>query len=195
MVLVYIKRWNECSNAADAPINDLQFLKELNLYSEFDVEIATTARLTFENHLWYFRDELIILSLFSDKVSTEEKFNMVQMLTPDHEDRTNNSLRHTTPINNIQNKQLYDFVSTRSSFLLNQLEIDKQFLQEDPDVWGQSDSYISAKKRISDFVVVVNDSCERGIHLGSQLIDGQRIKSEERLQNFLVSTYAKHYEQ
>lgn len=195
VVLVYIKRWNECSNAADAPINDLKFLKELNLYSEFDNEIATTAGLAFENHLWYLSDELIILSLFSDKVSTEEKFNMVQMLTPDHEDRTNNSLRHTTPINNIQNKQLYHFVSTRSTFLLNQLEIDKQFLQEDPDVWAQSDSYISAKKRISDFVVVVNDSCERGIHLGSQLIDGQRIKSEERLQDFLVSTYAKHYEQ
>lgn len=194
VVLIYIKRWNRCTSAVDAPVNDLQFLKDVNLYSEFDKEIATVALSSFESQLWYLSDELIVLSLFSDKVSIQEKRNMIQMLTPDPENRTNNSLRRTAPINNVRNIQLHHFISTRSSFLFHQLKISQQFLQLNPNEWEQSELYISAKKIIRDFVVVVNDSCERGIYLGSNLIDGQRVQSEERLQDFVISTYAKQFD-
>lgn len=68
VALIYTKHWNHCPNAADAPFNDLQLLKELDIYRQIDADVAESALESFKRHLWYLGDELVVLSLFSEKV-------------------------------------------------------------------------------------------------------------------------------
>lgn len=189
ITLIYVKFWNVCSNAADAPYNDLQFLKELDAYKQFDPEVAEVAITAMKRHLWYLSDELIVLGLFSEKVSTEDKNEMRLLLNNEYEERTQNSLRHTDEIHDIKNLQLQSFVSDRSSFLFNLLEIDADFLSEDSNDWDDNESYQSARKKVHELIIVVNDNAERAIQLGAKLIDEQRVQSEMRLQDFIVSSF------
>lgn len=48
--LIYTKHWNRCSNAVDAPYNDLQLMKELDSYGEIDIEIANAALIAHKRH-------------------------------------------------------------------------------------------------------------------------------------------------
>lgn len=189
--LIYVKYWNQSPNAADAPFNDMEFLKELDSYAQIDEPVAAKAIEAFSRHLWYLSDELILLSLFSNKVSTESKTNICNLIEHNVGERTNNSIRYREPIDNIQRLELHQFVSKRSLFLLHQLEVDLNFLEDDPTDWHTLASYRSAQKKIHDLLVVVNDSAERAIHLGINLIDGQKVQTEARLQDFIVSAYAK----
>lgn len=195
VALTYTKYWNQCSNAADAPINDLQFLKELDLYRQFDAEIADAATVAFKRHLTYLSEELITLALFSDKVSNDHKSTMALHLalltTTSH--RARNSIKHTDEIHDIQSVEIYDFISARSNFLLNILGIDADFLSEDPSEWDEIQSYKHAKLTVKNLITVVNDSAERNLQFGAELIANQRIQTEERLQNFVVSASYKRY--
>lgn len=40
---------------------------------------------------------------------------------------------------------------------------------------------------IRDLIVVVNDGAERALQLGANIISNQKVRTEERLQNFIVS--------
>lgn len=188
VALIYTKYWNQCSNAADAPFNDLQLLKELKRYHQVDTKIADTAMQAFQRHLWYLSDELITLALFSDKVSNDEKSAIAIILTEGESTRTTNSIRYTDIFVDIQAMELRDFVSERSFFLLNILEINTEFLSMDPSEWNDNESYKKAKKTVHDLIVTVNDSAERSLQFGADLISNQRIQTEERLQNFIVSS-------
>lgn len=50
--LIYIRFWNRCSHLFDAPVNDLQFLQEIEIYKEFDEQIAHTALDGLKRHLY-----------------------------------------------------------------------------------------------------------------------------------------------
>lgn len=189
VALVYTKFWNQCPNAIDAPVNDLKLLKEIDLYQQIDGSISMAAMTAFKRHLWYLGDELIVLSLFSDKISDEERIDMSLVLIPVVSNRTNNSIRHTDGLTEIQGLELTDFFSTRSFFMLQLLKIDTSFLMENPDGWNELISFKRAKKKIHDLIVVVNDASEWGLQLGANLIENQRVQSENRLQDFFVSAY------
>lgn len=193
IALIYAKHWNVCSITVDAPYNDLQLMKELYDYIAIDEEIADVAMGAHERHLWYLSDELIVLSLFSNKVSTQEKIRMVQQLTRQASARTENSIKRTTDIDNIPDMQLHQFISSRSFFLFERLELDTAFLNENPENWNNMSSFKNAKKTIEELLNVVNDSSERALQLGSTTITNQRVQSEERLQDFIISTFRKKY--
>lgn len=189
--VVYMKFWNWSSIAEDAPLNDIQFLKELDGYREIDSEIAAVALEAFQRHLWYLSDELILLSLFSKKVSAQEKNDICSMLIKTVGDRTENSIRYSRLIDNIQNLKLVDFISPRSWFFMHALNIDTGFMEEDPGIWSEFQIYRMAQKKVHDLIVAVNDSSERALQMGAKAIDGQRVKTESRLQDFVVSSYYK----
>lgn len=71
--LIYIRYWNRCSTLFDAPKNDLNFLQELQSYQNIDEDVSRVAMFALNRHLYYMSEELAPLSLFSEKVSTEEK--------------------------------------------------------------------------------------------------------------------------
>lgn len=192
VTLIYTKHWNRCVNAVDAPYNDVQLLKELNEYAEYDGEIADVAMAAHKRHLWYLSDELSVLALFSSKVSAEEKQNMIAQMTPDVGDRTENSIKHTSEIDDIENIELHNFISPRSFFLFELLQLDVGFLGENPDNWDEMNDYKRAKQTISSLITVVNDSAERALQLGANAIVNQKVRSELALQNFVISTYGKN---
>lgn len=191
VALVYAKHWNVCSNVVDAPYYDIQLLKELDDYAEIGDEIANVAIAAHERHLWYLSDELIALSLFSEKVSVDEKIDMVAQMTRQAGERTENSIKHTAEIDDIKNLQLHHFISGRSFFIFERLQLDAEFLNENPEDWNRLRSYKHAKKTILGLLTVVNDSAERALQLGAITITNQRVQSESRLQDFIISTYGK----
>lgn len=191
VALIYTKHWNRCPNVIDAPYNDIQLLKELDEYREIDIQIANAALTAHKRHLWYLSDELVVLSLFSDKVSNRDKSNMIARMTPNVEERTANSIKHSGEINDIQNIELHHFISPRSRFLFERLELDVDFLNENPEDWNEMDTFRNAKQEVLDLIPVVNDSAERAIQLGSTAITNQRVQSEKRLQEFIISKYGK----
>lgn len=109
------------------------------------------------------------------------------------EERTENSIRHTAEIDDIQNIELHDFISPRSLFLFERLELNFDFLDENPDDWDEMESFKHAKRTILDLITVVNDSAERAVQLGANTITDKRAQSEGRLQDFIISTYDKKH--
>lgn len=192
LALIYTKFWNQCSIAVDAPSNDLKLLKELDAYGQIDVEISQSALNAFKRHLWYLGDELITLALFSENVSNDEKDDMVLLMVPVVHERTDNSIKHNGEIENIQNSALHHFVSTRSFFLMDILGINTDFLSDKASTWNEFQSYREAKQIVRDLIVVVNDSAERALQLGANLIVNQKVRTEERLQNFIVSSFSQN---
>lgn len=191
VALIYTKHWNRCSNSVDAPFNDLQLMKELDEYIEIDEEIANVALAAHKRHLWYLSDELVVLALFSNKVTIEEKANMVAQMTRHVGQRTENSIKHTTEIDDIQNIQLHHFISPRSFFLFERLQLDDEFLNENPENWNEMNAFKHAKQAVLDLIISVNDSAERALQLGANTITNQRVKSQPRLQDYIISTYGK----
>lgn len=189
IALIYTKFWNQSPNAVDAAVNDLQLMKELDVYRQIDDDIADSALRAIQRHLWYLSDELILLSLFSEKVSNDEKDSMIISLIQATGVRTANSIKYKDPIGNIQALELNQFLSPRSFFLFDVLELDTEFLTQIADNWNQNHSYQEAKTIIRDLIIVVNDGAERALQLGANIISKQKVRTEERLQNFIISKY------
>lgn len=190
--IIYTKFWNTCSIAVDAPFNDLKFLQEMDKYKEFDQEVALAGLIAMKRHLWYLGEELVILALFSNKLSNEEKDIINLLLIPvvmPH--RTCNSLRFQDTLNNIQDLRIHNFISVRSFFLLERLGIDTSFFQESAEIWHTMETYRQAKKKIKDLVITVNDESERLLRKAELLINHQKVKSEAALHNAMVSTGSK----
>lgn len=187
VALIYTKHWNRCSNAVDAAFNDLQLMKELDEYVAIDEEIANIALAAHKRHLWYLSDELIVLALFSNKVPLEVKMNMVARLIRHVGQRTENSIKYTTEIDDIANIQLHDFISPRSFFLSERLQLDAGFLNENPREWHKINAFKRAKQEVLELIIVVNDSAERALQLGANTITNQRVQSQPRLQDFIIS--------
>lgn len=163
-------------------------MKELDRFKLIDHDIANVAMNTFQRHLWYLSDELILLSLFSNKVPDEQKFEICQELLRQVGDRTINSIQYTQPLDNIQNLRLVDFISPRSWFFIQILDINAIFMEEDPYNWNELQVYQIEQKKVNDLIAVTNDSSERALKLGSQIIDEQRVRTEARLQDYIVNS-------
>lgn len=187
VALIYAKHWNRSPIAVDAPFNDLKLMKELHAYGRIDAEIARVALGVHKRHLWYLSDELVVLSLFSDKVSTDDKSTMAILMLRVTTHRTENSIKHTTEIDDIQNAELHNFLSARSFFFFEHLGLSTEFLDVDPNDWNDIESFRQAEKTVLDLITVVNDSAERAVQLGANIISNQRVRSESRLQDLIVS--------
>ncbi|KAK6183335.1 hypothetical protein SNE40_010836 [Patella caerulea] len=67
--LVYCAWWFKCSVNVDAPLNSLQLYKGILKYAAINSTISDSAARTLKRHLWYLSSDLVLLSLFSSKVS------------------------------------------------------------------------------------------------------------------------------
>lgn len=120
--LIYVKAWIECPITTDAAINDLQLFKNILQYSKLNEEISVKAIDKLENHLWYLGSELVVLSLFSDKISTSVKQKMMDKINVYDSEWTERSLKLETS-KNLQKKNLIDLVGYPSKAVLLSLGI------------------------------------------------------------------------
>lgn len=183
--LVYCKYWNRCTNAFDAPVNDVSLIADLQRYSTYNEAVANAVLNTLFNHLWYLGEELAVLSLFSEKVSIEAKNWMrVKLTSTQYSQRSENSVKLQEYTDGVE---LQDLISGRSRFLLSIVGIESSFLDKNAATWKYNSSYKKAKKSLNRLIVVVNDLAERTLGKATTIIQNQKARSEARLQNMLLS--------
>ncbi|GBM31686.1 hypothetical protein AVEN_101299-1 [Araneus ventricosus] len=126
--LLYSKAWIEAPLAAETTGNDLKLWKDLKKYEVIDSEIAIVPKKVLENHLWYLSDELVGLALFSDRVSTKDKGQILEGIKNTKDSR---NARGPGKLNIIKdNASLGDFALERTIELFSHFNINDSFLKE-----------------------------------------------------------------
>lgn len=184
--LVYVKYWIQCPQPTDAPINDLCFYKEIENYKLLNKEVADSALDKLQNHLWYLSSELVVLALFSDKVSVQEKGRMIDVMKKRQDlNWTNRNIRleNTTAL---AKKSLSDLVGPQSMPALLKLNLNIGFMfTVNPQEWNKSREYRKAKIIVSN-LKVVNDAAERAIQTMSTFNECLTQKETEKQLLILV---------
>jgi hypothetical protein len=180
---IYVKAWISCPVTCDAPVNDLQLFKQLKQYAVVNKGVSEAALKKLENHLWYVGPELVPLSLFSDKISTEEKRLIVQRIQQCGDNWTIRGIKLEST-DGLETKSLHHLVASSSQSALRSLGLDIDFLfNSDPITWNQSPAFQKVKSIIAS-LKVVNDMAERSIALMSSC-NLSITKSETEMQKLI----------
>lgn len=198
--LIYIRYWNRCSILFDAPRNDLNFLQELQEYKLFDEAVANIAIAAFNRHLHYLGEELAPLSLFSEKVSNQEKNDIAEKLVatfdkimpPRGLNASNSNHIAYNDGNHDQNhdwraKSVADFIGNRSLFFFEVMNLPRNFLRSDANGWKRNREYISAKRNIKRALICINDASERVISNCKNKFSKQRCRKESTFRQNMLS--------
>ena len=172
-----------------APSNDFYLMKELEKLTDSNIPGAKAYCESLKNHAYYLRPELVIVSLFSDKISVSDKEEMAQKLLITEKPKkfknfcySSRELQNSTK--DIKTKHLKDLVSHDSWFLFTIFdEFDYTWLKHSPETWTQNEHYIQMKEKIRK-IVCINDCCERSIKLAQDFISVARI--ENKFQDALI---------
>lgn len=194
MALIYVKFWNRSSILFDAGPNDLQFLKELEEYAIIDPELSRMAMDAISEHLCYLSEELVVLCLFSEKISTSEKNEIATellQLNPEIPFRNLNAnhIKFNGNINKWENIQMINFVGERSLYLFQLFDIPLNFLNVDANEWAENFDYIDAKQKISSALVCVNDATKRAISSSKSKYKKQRCKNDVSFRRSMLENY------
>lgn len=147
----------------------------------------------FGDHLWYLGGELITLSLFSDNVTPDTKNRLRERIQANVTNRDENSIKFSVKSHTeFMNSNLEDFVTTRSYFLLQLMEIAPDFLQQDASTWEYIPSYKNVKTMIEQSITVINDGAERMLGVADKIIKSQRARKETNFQNLIFSKFDKN---
>lgn len=194
--LIYVRYWNIANSIFDAGLNDLKFLKELEEYGRIDREVSDVAIEAITRHLYYLGEELIVLSLFSDKMSANEKNDMAQMLLeldnviPGRNFRSNH-IKFNEDIDSWTEMRVSDFLGERSLHLFQLFNIEIDFLRINADMWEGNAEYLAAKSKLKAALVCVNDGTERVISTCKFKYKRQRCKNDESFQRSMLGNYMK----
>lgn len=132
-------------------------MKELERYSAVNQEISDLAILKFTEHLWYLSSELVVLSLFSDKVADSVKNRMFRKMKKMDRNQWTDRNGRLLGCTDFSKKDLHDFVDGSSMAALKSLKLDIEFMFENnASNWKNLESYKTAKS-IVDSLHVVND--------------------------------------
>ena len=137
VIKVYTKKWFECPSPIKAPINDLNFLKDIIKYENIDKNISSVALNSFLNHTWYLSENLCGLSLFDQRISAAEKNKMVKALST-----IGNANPPHNPIlvkKNILKLKLCDLRTSNSKILFTKFKIQTDFLNTKAAKWQKND--------------------------------------------------------
>lgn len=162
--LIYVKAWIQCPLASDAAVNDLNFFKQLKKYAVVSETVSETAIAKFENHFWYLGPELVVLSLFSNKISANEKFKILQKMKKVEKDWNLRGIR-LQDVTDLHKKKLPDLIGYQSMNAIKSLQLNLDFIFNlHPAKWPDSNDYKIAKSFVDD-IDVVNDAAERMLAL------------------------------
>lgn len=170
IVKCYAKAWFSATNAIEAPLNDINFLKKLVAYKIDDKLVAEIAIKKFINHLWYLGEECAALSIFDERIHDEERKNIAQRLLlndeiPEEDESKNKLLLRFDDLEYFLSKDLpAQLITNKSNKILCRFGISQDFLHLDPVHWKHQETYIKGRE-IMKSLRVVNDTAERGVKL------------------------------
>ena len=157
---VYIPAWFVAPLAVSAPAHDLTFAKRLVGYHDTGVAEATAK--VFGRHLWYLSETLVALAFFDEGTSLSTKREMVKALGHQGSDDPPRRITLKMESDVIANMSLADFVTSASAKFFRAMDISTEFLASDPADWNDTQSYVTAVRRV-EALLVVNDFAERGV--------------------------------
>lgn len=182
--LIYVKPWIQCCITSNAPYNDLQLMKELVRYSKINKEISQHAVKKFNDHLWYLGSELVVLSLFSNKVTDIVKHRLFEKMKMVDKGKWGERSWRLIDTKNIVEKDLDDLVGDSSMSALKSLNMDIDFMfRNHVSNWKNLDEYKNAKA-IVDSLKVTNDTAERSLKLMTDINESLTSK-ENKMQQLI----------
>lgn len=163
--LFYTSNWMKASIGADAPINDLQLVKDMIAYIDIDREVAQAVLQKLENHYWYLTEEIVPFALFSTlpamtvTLKQDIASKILDSPVPDH-------LRLGKPLFRKVSRDttLADLIGPESHTLFQSLNIGTGWLAKPVEDWSSEAEFQTAEKFVRS-VKVVNDAAERGVKL------------------------------
>ena len=165
---IYIEHWVNASNASDAPFIDLSRYKNLLCYQEIDRPVALAVLKKLKLHTWFLNQEFAPLSLFSEKVSDEQKTllakHLIKIKPAKYEMGCPNPVEMPNSKNVGLKLELFEFIGNGSLFIFDQLHFNKDWLKLPIAQWKDNESY-NEMKRFFQCLLVTNDTAERGIKL------------------------------
>lgn len=180
LALFYTSHWVTTTSAADAPIHDLQLMKDMLQYKQHDYELVTSVLKKINNHRWYLTQELVTFTLFSshDSMTKSAKEKLAVKLS---ETEKPDSYRKGKPVFPDINAATYltDLVGPESRFLFDALGVECNWLTNPADTWEDNDNYKFAQKFVRS-VKVTNDVAERGVKLMSDFATQITTDPEQR---------------
>ena len=180
---IYIPHFLSSSIGCDAPVNDLCLFKKLYAFRAVDLQLAEEALVVLRRHCWYLTPEVVMFSLFSNKVSTDEKSRMAsKLLTLKSSISTSYKLEKPKfPL--IEEKtELVDLITPHSFKFFTILGLDSSWLEKNPEKWEEDDDFVVAKEFVKTVKVtndlffshfidiqfkVTNDVAERGVKMAA----------------------------
>lgn len=198
IVRLYIKVWFNSPSSIKAPLQDLNFIKNLLNYTTIDKDISHNATKKFCGHLWYLSAELCAFAFFDDAVPLETKRKMIHALNNDEcsSELSTNAQRliiTAKNVNELLDKEIDDFICVNTKKLFKRFAINTIFLNEDPLKWANNEDYNKALLVLKN-IPVINDVAERGVKLIEDY--NNKITKDESQKQYLlqvVSDYCKKY--
>ena len=162
-VLIYIPYFLKASIGADAALNDLSLFKQLVDYIDEDGPIATAALEVLSRHGWYTAEETVIFSLFSNRLSDDQKSRVAaRILSYDTPEAVTLGKPTFQELN--QKTELHDLAGPKSYTLFSILGTDYDWLQHKPEDWENFPDYLEMREFVRT-VKVTNDAAERGVKM------------------------------
>lgn len=190
-ILIYVEAWFSAPDAAAAPRTDLEMLMKLHSYH--NDRVGRAARDKLQHHLWYVSEELVALSLFDEAVSALTKRAIVSAMIPEESGKSDEYADEDPPkrvtLKGSMIPPLESFATRKSVCLLKYLEINSDFLNEDPDDWKDNTSFKEGLKKVTN-LPVINDVAERGVKLIEDF-NARHTTKEDQLQ-FLLGIVSQH---
>ena len=162
---IYVPYFLASSMGSDAAINDLLMYKKLFAFRSTDPKLAEEALVVLRRHGWYSTPEVVMFSLFSAKVSEDEKARIACKLLKLSKPESYKLQKPKFPTVDEKTK-LVDLVTPESYKFFEILGLDCDWLKKNPDSWEECESFVEAKQFVTT-VKVVNDTAERGVKLAA----------------------------
>ena len=163
LCLFYAKSWFESTNASDAPANDLQFYKSMITFKNIHKGAAEESIKKIKRHTWYLTAENVVMCLFSDKLSDNEK-STVALLLLKYEKPEEFCEGKPKQVTITENTNLKDLISENSYFIFSLIDAETDWLQNHPSTWAKNADYLKVYNYVKK-LKVANDTAERAIKL------------------------------
>ena len=167
LVLIYIPHFLSSSIGCDSAVNDISLFKKLFAYKTVDSMLANQALVVLRRHCWYLVPEVIPFSLFSEKLTCDDKARLAARILSLKSNIPQRAKLAKPKFPNIaETTELIDLVTPESVKFFSILNLDFSWLEMNPDKWEEDSNYIKACEFVRT-VKVTNDVAERGVKMAT----------------------------
>ena len=167
IAVVYVPHFLASSIGSDSPVNDLLLFQKLFKYRNVDSQLADEALVVLRRHCWYLTPEVAVFSLFSKKVSPDEKSRLASKLLSLHSQAPESYKLEKPKFPVIdQTTRLEDLITAQSYKFFTILGMSSSWLAKSPEDWDNDEGFKDVKEFVHT-VKVTNDVAERGVKLAS----------------------------